>query len=114
MNMLRIKAAISLVSVLTLSGFNLICISTASAQEIHLEDQLIMFLPMTGNAADSSGMDVPTTLKGPELTNDRYDNPNSAYLFDGFDDGDLVVTAGISKIQDGQTVKLAQAEGALQ
>lgn len=56
------------------------------AQEINLEDQLILYLPMTGNAQDASGQDVPTQLRGATLTNDRYGNPDQAYLFDGTND----------------------------
>ena len=56
------------------------------AQEIDLENQLILFLPMNGNAQDESGHSVPTLVEGPELTNDRHGIANSAYLFNGIDD----------------------------
>ncbi len=56
------------------------------SQEIDLKDQLILYLPMNGNADDESGMDVPTHIEGPKLTYDRYGNPDQAYLFDGIDD----------------------------
>ena len=56
------------------------------AQEIHLEDELILYLPMNGNAADESGHNVPTRVEGPVLTADRHGNPDKAYLFDGIDD----------------------------
>lgn len=56
------------------------------AQEINLEKDLILYLPMTGNAGDESGWDVPTKLEGPRLTDDRHGNPNKAYLFDGIND----------------------------
>ena len=56
------------------------------AQEIDLEHQLILFMPMNGNALDESGINVPTLVEGPVLTADRFGNPNSAYLFDGVND----------------------------
>ena len=56
------------------------------AQEIHLEDDLILYLPMNGNALDESGENVPTKVEGPVLTTDRYGNPDKAYLFNGIDD----------------------------
>lgn len=56
------------------------------AQEIELEDQLILFLPMSGNIQDKSGQNVPTQLRGATLTNDRHGNPDQAYLFDGIND----------------------------
>lgn len=60
--------------------------SPSPAQEINLEKDLILHLPMTGNSQDESGMNVPTKLEGPRLTDDRHGNPNKAYLFDGIND----------------------------
>jgi hypothetical protein len=60
--------------------------SVIRAQEINLETELILKLPMNGNADDESGKNVPTLPKGPELTNDRYGNPDQAYLFNGISD----------------------------
>jgi hypothetical protein len=57
-----------------------------SGQEIDLDDRLILYLPMNGNALDLSGNNVPTEVIGAVLTGDRYGNSNSAYRFDGFDD----------------------------
>jgi len=56
------------------------------AQEINLEDQLILYLPMTGNVQDESGQNVPTQSRGATLTADRHGNPVQAYLFDGVND----------------------------
>jgi len=56
------------------------------AQEIHLEDDLILYLPMNGNALDESGENVPTKVEGPVLTADRLGNPDKAYLFNGISD----------------------------
>ncbi|MBP6730893.1 MAG: T9SS type A sorting domain-containing protein [Chitinophagales bacterium] len=48
---------------------------------------LYAFYPFNGNARDTSGNGHHATLHGnPALTNDRFGNPNSAYLFDGQDD----------------------------
>ncbi len=62
------------------------CSPVLMAQEIHLEDDLILYLPMNGNAMDESGENVPTKVEGPVVTADRYGNPIKAYLFNGFDD----------------------------
>lgn len=56
------------------------------SQEINLEEGLILYLPFNGNAADESGNSVPTNPNNPGLTNDRYGNPDRAYLFDGIND----------------------------
>ncbi len=56
------------------------------AQEIDLENDLILYLPLKGNALDESGNKVPTMLDRPFLTKDRYGNPDQAYYFDGIND----------------------------
>lgn len=56
------------------------------AQEINLEKDLILHIPMQGNALDESGNDVPTKVEGPLITSDRRGNPSQAYLFNGIDD----------------------------
>jgi hypothetical protein len=56
------------------------------AQDIDLEDQLLLYLPMDGDALDHSGNHVPTIVEGPILTEDRFGNPDGAYFFDGRDD----------------------------
>lgn len=68
-----------IVSVLLLS-------SSALAQEINLDDQLLLYLPMDGDALDHSGNEVPTIVAGPELTEDRFGQANRAFRFDGRDD----------------------------
>jgi hypothetical protein len=40
----------------------------------------------TGNNIDSSGFNNHCVVNGAELANDRFDNENSAYLFDGVND----------------------------
>ncbi|HEX7845408.1 MAG TPA: PKD domain-containing protein, partial [Chitinophagaceae bacterium] len=45
------------------------------------------FYPFNGNANDVSGNgNHGTLMNGPQLTTDRFGNPNSAYLFDGVND----------------------------
>lgn len=56
------------------------------AQEIHLEDKLILHLPMTGNALDVSNSNIQTKVEGPILTIDRLGKTDAAYLFNGKDD----------------------------
>jgi concanavalin A-like lectin/glucanase superfamily protein len=56
------------------------------SQEIDLEEQLILYLPINSNAKDESGMNIPTIIVGPKLTTDRFGNPDQAYLFDGIND----------------------------
>ncbi len=47
---------------------------------------LVAFYPFNGNANDESGNNNHGTIVGATLTSDRYNNPNSAYLFDGIND----------------------------
>jgi len=60
--------------------------SISGAQEIKLEDQVILYLPMNGNVQDESGQNVPTQSRGPIFTTDRFGNPDRAMEFDGIDD----------------------------
>jgi hypothetical protein len=50
------------------------------------EDELYCYYPFSGNALDASGNNHHATVYGPQLTTDRFDNPLSAYSFDGTDD----------------------------
>lgn len=51
---------------------------------------LIAHYPFSGNANDISGNNLHGSANGPNLTYDRFGNPNSAYLFDGIDDKIIV------------------------
>jgi len=54
---------------------------------IHAELPLpVASYPFSGNANDQSGNNNNGTINGATLTNDRFDNINSAYLFDGIND----------------------------
>lgn len=61
-------------------------ISFVSAQTIDLNNGLIMYLPFCGDAVDASGNNNLINVQGATLTNDRFGNPNAAYLFDGIND----------------------------
>jgi len=60
-----------------------IIIRSASAG---LSDGLVAYYPFNGNANDESGNGNHGTEDGVTLTQDRFGNPDSAYLFDGIDD----------------------------
>src|SRR6056297_1332677 len=48
--------------------------------------KLVLSLPFNGNANDESGNEDHASVSGAQLTTDRFDQPNSAYEFDGYDD----------------------------
>ena len=48
--------------------------------------QPIAYFPFNGNANDESGHGYNGTVVGATITNDRFGNTNSAYIFDGIDD----------------------------
>ena len=50
------------------------------------KDGLVAYYPFNGNANDESGNGNHGTINGATLTTDRYNNADSAYAFDGFDD----------------------------
>ncbi|MCD4696409.1 MAG: hypothetical protein K8S16_09245, partial [Bacteroidales bacterium] len=47
---------------------------------------LVAYYPFTGNANDERGNENNGIVNSATLTTDRFDNPNSAYEFDGIDD----------------------------
>ena len=57
-----------------------------SYAQLTLQDSLIAYYPMDGNALDLSGNGNDGSVNGAALTADRLGNPNSAYQFDGVDD----------------------------
>ena len=48
---------------------------------------LVAYYPFNGNANDESGNGSNATVSGATLTRDRNGNTDSAYSFDGKDDG---------------------------
>ncbi|MCH6573971.1 MAG: laminin G, partial [Bacteroidetes bacterium] len=53
---------------------------------IHQTGDLVAYYPFNGNALHESGFNNHGTVFGAELISDRFNNPNSAYLFDGIND----------------------------
>ena len=51
-----------------------------------LEDGLVAYYPFNGNANDESGNTNDGTIHGASLCEDRFENPNSAYYFNGSSD----------------------------
>jgi gliding motility-associated-like protein len=63
----------------------------ANAQPIVPKGGLIVSLPFSGNANDESGKNNHGQLgNSPTLTEDRFGNQNSAYLFGGYNDQDWI------------------------
>ena len=61
--------------------------SLCSAEDlgIGLQENLIGYWPFCGNPNDLAGNNNGS-VSGPQLSNDRFGNNNSAYQFDGIDD----------------------------
>lgn len=55
-------------------------------QDINSDSGLVAYYPFTGNANDESGNRNDAIVSGATLTEDRTENPESAYNFDGIDD----------------------------
>ncbi len=54
---------------------------------VTVDNGIVVDMPFSGDATDLSGKGNDGTLNGGiALTEDRFSNPNSAYLFDGMDD----------------------------
>jgi len=56
------------------------------ACEVDLDDGLVVHYPFNGNANDESGNGNHGIVHGATLTQDRFENTNSAYSFDGAND----------------------------
>ena len=52
----------------------------------NLNDGLVAYFPFNGNASNESGNGLDGSVYGAILTTDPFGNPDSAYLFDGYDD----------------------------
>jgi hypothetical protein len=53
---------------------------------INTNDGAVAYYPFNGNANDESGNGYHGTVYNAKLTTDRFNNPNSAYYFDGTND----------------------------
>src|SRR3954470_9200891 len=66
-----------------------------SFAQVNLNSGLLAYYPFSGNANDASGNgNNGSPLNGVLLTTDKFNNPNSAYRFDGVDDQILVTDNG--------------------
>ena len=63
----------------------IICTCNLYAQ-VNLDSGLVAYYPFNGNANDESGNGNHGNVNGATLTNDRFENTNSAYYFDGIND----------------------------
>ena len=71
------------------------------------EDKILLSYPFDGNADDVSGNAIHgVEIGGVSLTEDRFGNPNSAYLFDGVDDGIVIPHDSIYKTALPKTLSL--------
>jgi len=60
-------------------------------------DSLQAYFPFNGNAQDATGKGHNGTASGATLTDDRFGNPNSAYLFNGTTDYIGLITTALLK-----------------
>lgn len=68
-------------SVLAVAGI----IGFSGMAQADLNDGLVAYYPFNGNADDASGNGNDGIVDGAILSEDRFGNPNSAYIFDGID-----------------------------
>lgn len=65
----------------------LVLFSYPSLAQVNLNQGLVSFYTFNGNANEITGNGLNgVPQNGPQLTTDRFGNPNSAYYFDGIDD----------------------------
>jgi len=62
-------------------------------------DGLVAYYPFNGNANDESGNENHGIVVGPIQTYDRFGNINSAYLFDGIDDGIIIENGNSTNLE---------------
>lgn len=62
---------------------------SSSILPTNLQSGLVAWYPFNGNANDESGSGNHGIVRGASLTTDRYNNPNSAYLFTGNDNNTI-------------------------
>jgi hypothetical protein len=70
----------------TTSTLALILFSLSSFSQIIPTSGMVSYYPFNGNANDESTNNFNGTVIGASLTFDRFNQPNSAYSFDGIDD----------------------------
>lgn len=72
-------------------------VAEASDNYVDIKTGLIAYYPFNGNANDESGNENNGIVKGATLTNDRFGNSDSAYLFCGH--GDTIEIPDNDKIE---------------
>ena len=63
-----------------------VLIDEVRISDVARDNDLVAYYPFNGNANDESGNGNDGIVIGAVLTNDRFENINSAYYFDGIDD----------------------------
>lgn len=58
-------------------------IAANSHAQSFLTNGLVAYYPFNGNPSDASGGRINGIVRGAQLTQDRFGNPNSAYYFNG-------------------------------
>jgi len=92
---------LSSIIIVVLAFFMLAATSSAG-----LNNGLVLYLPLYGNANDWSTNNNDGTVYGAEPTTDRFGNKNGAYFFDGTDDYILVPSSNSLKFNNSISVCL--------
>ncbi len=74
---------------------------------------LVAHYPFNGNAQDESGFEHHGTVSGAKLSEDRFGNPNSAYLFDGVNDYIRIQNTDDLNFQDAISISFWMKVGVL-
>jgi hypothetical protein len=77
----------------------------------HQTGELVAYYPFNGDANDASGFDNHGTVSGAVRIPDRFNNPNSAYQFDGINDNIEVQNSPSLNFQDACTVNFWMTVG---
>jgi hypothetical protein len=81
-----------------------LCLTAVLGAQIP-EDGLVAAWSFTGNAQDESGNNHHGTVHGATLTEDRFGNPDAAYLFDGVND--YIAIAPTSLVDNENTITIS-------
>lgn len=76
-------------AILAFLTLGLVCVLSGTSFA-DLNDGLVAYYPFNGNAEDESGNGNHGTVYGATLTEDRFGNPESAYMFGGLDASDYI------------------------
>lgn len=81
-----------------------VVLMVTSSLSASLVDGLMAFYPFNGNANDESGNGNNGTVYGATLTQDRFGNTDSAYVFDGLNDYIMISSSASLDIRGNLTV----------